>query len=99
VIVHTVCFTLAHAPGSPEEADFIGTARRTLPGIPGVEDFTVSRQVGTHSDLRFQFSMRFADQGVYDAYNVHPDHVGFVEGRWKPEVVAFTEFDFVPFED
>jgi hypothetical protein len=96
VIVHTVCFTLVHAAGSPEEAAFFAAARRALPAIPGVEDFTVSRQVGSQSELRFQFSMRFADRDVYDAYTAHPEHVAFVEERWKPEVAAFTEFDFVP---
>jgi hypothetical protein len=63
-----------------------------------VEDFTVARQIGTQSDLRFQFSMRFPDQAAYDAYNGHPDHVAFVAERWAPEVAAFTEFDFVPDE-
>ena len=37
----------------------------------------------------------FADQGAYDAYTVHPAHVGFVETRWQTEVDAFQEYDFV----
>jgi hypothetical protein len=96
VIVHTVCFTLSHPAGSAEEADFLATGRRTLSAIPGVHDFTVARQVGTQSDLRFQFSMRFVNQADYDAYSAHPAHVDFVDTRWKPEVSAFTEFDFIP---
>ena len=39
--------------------------------------------------------MRFADQAAYDAYNVHPRHVAFVETRWIPEVAEFMEHDTV----
>jgi hypothetical protein len=99
VITHTVCFSLVHEPGSPAESDFFAAARRVLPAIPGVSDFSVARQIGTQSDLRFQFSMRFADRATYDAYSAHPDHGAFVAQRWVPEVAAFTEFDFVPADE
>lgn len=94
MIQHTVVFRLAHAPGSAEEAGFLDTAHATLTGIPGVTDFVINRQVSAKSDLDWQFSMVFADQDAYDGYNTHPDHVGFVQGRWVPEVVAFQEYDF-----
>ena len=93
-IQHTVVFRLAHASGSPQEAEFLDTAQRTLTGIPGVTEFTINRQVSPKSDLDWQFSMAFADQAAYDGYNTHPDHVGFVADRWVPEVVAFQEYDF-----
>lgn len=95
-IQHTVVFTLRHAAGSAEERDFLETGRRELTSIPGVEQFTVNRQVSPKSDAAWQFSMVFADQDVYDAYNVHPAHVAFVEGRWVPEVASFQEYDFTP---
>lgn len=94
-IQHTVVFALVHAPGSPAEAEFLDTGRSTLTGIPGVTDFTINRQVSAKSDLGWQFSMIFADQDAYDAYNVHPDHVAFVSQRWQTEVASFQEFDFV----
>lgn len=94
-IQHTVVFRLVHAEGSPEEAEFLETGRTTLTSIPGVTEFQVNRQVSAKSDLAWQFSMVFADQGAYDAYNTHPAHVGFVESRWVPEVAAFQEYDFV----
>ncbi len=94
-IQHTVVFRLAHPAGSAAEADFLEVARRTLTAIPGVSAFTVSRQVSPKSDLAWQFSMEFADQAAYDAYNVHPAHVDFVESRWTSEVAAFQEYDFV----
>jgi hypothetical protein len=94
-IQHTVVFRLSHAPGSPEEAGFLDTARAILTSIPGVADFIVNRQVSAKSDLDWQFSMAFADRAAYDGYNTHPDHVGFVADRWVPEVVAFQEYDFI----
>ena len=93
-IRHTVVFRLIHPAGSPAEAEFLDTARATLTAIPGVTDFAIARQVSPKSDLGWQFSMDFADQAAYDAYNTHPDHVGFVERRWQTEVAAFQEYDF-----
>jgi hypothetical protein len=94
-IEHTVVFRLAHEAGSAAESEFLAAARSALTTIPGVEDFTVNRQVSPKSDLTWQFSMRFADQTTYDAYNAHPAHVEFVATRWQTEVVAFQEYDFV----
>nr|WP_201470334.1 Dabb family protein [Microbacterium hydrocarbonoxydans] len=94
-IQHTVVFRLVHEPGSREERDFLDTGRAVLAAIPGVEDFTVRRQVSPKSDLEHQFSMFFVDQGAYSAYNEHPSHTSFVADRWVPEVVAFQEYDFV----
>lgn len=93
-IQHTVVFRLVHPAGSAEEADFLDTAQRTLTAIPGVTEFAVNRQVSAKSDLTHQFTMVFADQGAYDAYNGHPAHVEFVARRWVPEVAAFQEYDF-----
>jgi Stress responsive A/B Barrel Domain len=94
-IRHTVVFRLVHAPGSPEEADFLATGRSLLSAIPGVQQFEVNRQISAKSPMTLQFAMVFADQAAYEAYNTHPDHLGFVEGRWVPEVAEFQEFDFV----
>jgi hypothetical protein len=94
-IQHTVVFRLVHPAGSAAEAEFLDTARGTLPAIPGVRDFVVNRQVSAKSDLSWQFSMTFADDAAYAAYNDHPEHTGFVATRWEHEVAAFQEYDFV----
>lgn len=96
MIQHTVCFTLSHPEGSEAETEFLRTAAATLPGIPGVSGFRIARQVSSQSDLAWQFAMDFEDEAAYAAYNEHPAHRAFVEGRWVPEVASFTEFDFVP---
>lgn len=93
-IQHTVVFRLVHPAGSAEETEFLATGRETLTAIPGVAEFAVNRQISPKSALTHQFTMVFADQDAYDAYNSHPAHVDFVERRWVPEVAEFEEYDF-----
>lgn len=91
-IRHTVAFRLTDPAG---ERRFVADARSALTAIPGVRDFEVSRQVSAKSAFALQFSMVFADQEAYTAYNEHPDHVAFVADRWAGEVAEFEELDFV----
>jgi len=92
-IRHTVSFTLRHAPGSTEEADFLSAAAN-LGAIPGVDAFEVVREVSPKNSFAFGISMEFAAQAAYTAYNEHPEHVRFVEERWLPEVADFLEVDY-----
>jgi len=96
MIRHTVDFPLRHQQHSLEEKRFLADARRILSAIKGVRHFEALRQISPKSDYQFGFSMEFADQRAYTAYNEHPDHVAFVRDRWVPEVEAFQEIDYVP---
>lgn len=96
MIDHTVSFKLVHAPGSAQESDFLSTAQAALSDIPGVQGFTIKRQVSAKSEHTFQFTMGFEDQAAYDAYDSHPRHTTFVAERWVPEVADFQELDFTP---
>jgi len=96
MIRHTVAFKLKHLSGSESETAFLEAAQR-LASIPTVRQFERLRQVGKKNHFDFGFSMEFATQQDYETYNNHPDHVHFVETRWKPEVVDFIELDYVPF--
>ena len=91
-IRHSVVFTLTHAPGSAEEADFLAAIAR-LEAIPGVEAFELMNEVSPKNDYRYGLTMEFADQSAYTAYNEHPDHVAFVADRWDAEVTSFLEID------
>lgn len=93
MIRHTVVFRLKHAPDSASEKAFLEDARM-LAAIPGVEKFEQLREVSPKNDYAFGFSMEFADQAAYDAYNDHPDHVAFVRDRWMVEVDDFLEIDY-----
>jgi len=92
---HTVVFSLTHARGSAEEADFIQWAKTTLTSIDFVKDFVVNQQVSPLSDYTWQFSMVFDDQAEFEAYNTHPTHVMLLETRWAAEVPSAMQLDFV----
>jgi hypothetical protein len=95
MIRHTVAFRLRHPSGSAEERSFLADAE-SLAAIPGVERFEQLRQVSSKNGFSYGFSMEFADQAAYEAYNVHSAHVAFVRDRWVPEVEDFLELDYVP---
>ncbi|HHY50985.1 MAG TPA: Dabb family protein [Alphaproteobacteria bacterium] len=94
MIRHTVVFTLKHAQGSLQEKAFLRDSRATLEALPGVTKFEVLRQISPKADYRFAFTMEFADQLAYDAYNRHPKHVAYVKDRWEREVSRFLELDY-----
>ncbi|WP_127496648.1 Dabb family protein [Paenibacillus glycanilyticus] len=93
-IQHSVIFTLKHAEGSEQERLFLEDGKAILSSIPTVQQFRVFRQVSPKNDYKFGFSMEFADQAAYEAYNAHPLHVAFVSERWEKEVEAFLEIDY-----
>lgn len=95
MIRHTVAFRLKHAAGSTKEAAFLEEAR-VLATIPSVRNFEQLRQTSPKNAFTLGFSMEFADQAGYDAYNIHPAHVAFVRDRWVPEVAEFMEIDYAP---
>ena len=95
MIRHTVAFKLKHPKGSPEEISFLEDAK-VLAAILGVARFEQLRQTSRKNEFDFGFSMEFADNDGYAAYNDHPDHVAFVRDRWIPEVAAFLEIDYEP---
>jgi hypothetical protein len=94
MIKHTVFFKLNHPVGSEAEAEFLKAAL-ALGGIPGVKNMTCVKQVSLKTDFTYGLLMEFDDDKAYQQYNVHPDHVTFVAGRWRPEVAAFLELDYV----
>ncbi len=75
---------------------FLRDAKIALEKIPGVEKFEQLKQVSKKNDYRFGFSMEFADQKAYTAYDKHPKHVNFVQDRWNREVESFLEIDYEP---
>jgi stress responsive alpha/beta barrel protein len=97
-IRHTVVFTPKAAPNSDSEAELL-TALAKLKTVPGVERFEMLEQVSPKSGHRYGLSMEFAGPEAYEAYNVHPDHVAFVQNHWIPGVADFQELDFTGLED
>lgn len=93
-IQHGVIFSLKHEKGSAEEKQFLADGNRILSGIPVVQHFQVFDQVSKKNDYDFGFTMVFDSMEDYETYNNHPDHVAFVEERWKKEVSDFLEIDY-----
>ena len=92
-----VIFDLIHEKGSELAAKFLNDGRRILSSIQVVNGFQVLNQVSLKNDYSYGFSMVFDSRADYDAYSHHPDHVSFVENRWKREVSRFLEIDFKSF--
>jgi hypothetical protein len=93
-IWHMVIFDLIHEKGKADAEKFLKDGQGILKKIPGVQNFQVLNQVSPKNDYSYGFSMLFAGQAAFDAYTKHPDHVAFVENRWKKEVKRFLEIDF-----
>lgn len=93
-IQHMVIFDLSHEKGSALAQKFLKDGQQILTKIPGVQNFQVFNQVSLKNDFTYGFSMVFAGQAAYAAFNNHPDHLAFVENRWKKEVSRFSEIDF-----
>ena len=94
MIRHAALFKLTHTAGSAQEASFLA-ALAELAAIPGVGSFEIAREISPKNAFDFAVSMTFTDAAAYEAYNVHPAHVAFVQGRWIPEVASFMEHDTV----
>lgn len=92
-IRHTVAFKLKHPKGSAEEVEFFEAAKK-LPKIPSVHNFEAFRETSTKNDFEYFFYMEFESEMGYEAYNVHPDHVEFVEKYWVKYVDKFIEIDY-----
>ncbi|RCW51794.1 Dabb family protein [Paenibacillus prosopidis] len=93
-ILHSVIFSLKHEKGSEAERRFLEDGQRILTSIPTVTNFQVYKQVSAKNEYNYGFSMEFASQADYDAYNEHPLHVQFVNERWLTEVEKFLEIDY-----
>ena len=93
-LIHSVIFSLKHEKGSEEEHRFLEDGRAALSTIPTVQEFKVFKQISPKNTYDFGFSMKFASEADYEAYNVHPQLVDFVENRWEKEVEQFLEIDY-----
>ncbi len=92
-IRHMVVFKLKHAKGSAEEAKFLQDSEEVLGAIPFVQHYAQCVEVSPKNGFDYVFSFEFANNEDYQSYNVHPDHVKYVQERWLPEVADFMEID------
>lgn len=87
-------------PAQPNAADeLVAGMERYLKGIPGVLNFHIGRMVPSHRpvvDQSYQVGLNlvFPDKATQDAYQVHPQHVEFVEKVFKKVCKKVVVYDF-----
>ena len=92
---HMVIFDFHAGTDSEKISLFLSDAERILSEIPGINDFQVCRQVSPKNDFPYCFLMDFDTIEIFKAYEQHPNHSGFVNDRWIPEVSRFLEIDLL----
>jgi hypothetical protein len=83
-LIHMVYFWPREGAGPEDAAALAEGARRNLSGIPGVLRLAIGRPAGTEravvdNSYGVALLVEFADAAAEAAYQVHPDHVRFVE--------------------
>ena len=87
-------------PAQPNAADeLVEGAHKYLKDIPGIEHFHVGRMAGSERpvvDQTYQVALNtvFADKRAQDAYQVHPQHIEFVEKVFKRVCKKVVVYDF-----
>ncbi len=87
-------------PAKPEAADaVIAGANQFLKSIPGMTHFHVGKMVGSHRpvvDQTYQVALNtvFTSKKAQDDYQVHPQHLEFIEHCVKPFVKKVLVYDF-----
>lgn len=87
-------------PAQPNAADeLIAGARRLLMDIPGILHFHIGKMVGSERpvvDQTYQVALNvvFTDKKAQDDYQVHPQHVEFVETVFKRVGAKVLIYDF-----
>ena len=87
-------------PAKPNSTDeLLAGAEKYLRPIPGVLSFHVGRMVPSHRDVVDQsyqvaLNLQFATKADEEAYQIHPQHLEFVEKAFKPNCVRAVVYDF-----
>jgi hypothetical protein len=95
---HVVIFWTDPArPGATEE--LIAGANRYLKSIPGATHFHVGKMAPSHRpvvDQSYQVALNliFPDKKSQDDYQIHPQHVEFVEKVFKRVCKKVVVYDF-----
>ena len=87
-------------PAQPNAVDeLIKGANKYLRDIPGIQHFHVGRMVGSRRpvvDQTYQVALNtvFTDKQTQDEYQVHPQHIEFVEKVFKRVCTKVLIYDF-----
>lgn len=95
---HVVIFWTKPEVANSTDALLAG-AEKYLRPIPGVVSFHVGRMVKSHRDVVDQsyqvaLNLQFESKQAQDDYQVHPQHLEFVEHAFKPNCARALIYDF-----
>lgn len=87
-------------PAKPEAAEAVlAGGEKYLRSIPGITHFHMGRMAGSHRpvvDQSYQLALStvFTSKQAQDDYQVHPQHLEFVEKCVRPYVKKVVVYDF-----
>ena len=87
-------------PAQPNAADeLIEGANTYLKGLPGIQHFHVGKMAGSERPVvnqTYQVALNtvFTDKQAQDDYQVHPQHIEFVEKVFKRVCAKVEIYDF-----
>jgi hypothetical protein len=87
-------------PAKPEAAAaVIAGGNKYLKSIPGITHFHIGKMVGSHRpvvDQTYQVALNisFGSKQYEHEYQIHPQHLEFVENYVKPLVKKVVVYDF-----
>lgn len=87
-------------PAQPNAADeLVAGAHKYLKDIPGLQHFHVGKMASSERpvvDQTYQVALNtvFTSKKAQDDYQVHPQHIEFVEKVFKPNCTKVVIYDF-----
>ena len=87
-------------PAKPDAVDeLVAGAEKYLRDIPGALMFHVGRMATSprpvvEQSYQVALNIVFTDQEAQDAYQIHPQHIEFVEKVFKPNCSRVVIYDF-----
>jgi CMP-2-keto-3-deoxyoctulosonic acid synthetase len=93
-IRHAGLFTFKTNVTEQEKRSFF-SALKDLEQIESVKKLEISRQISPKNKFEYGFSMEFANEDIYKAYNIHPQHDAFVQNYWLKYIEDFMEIDTI----
>ena len=74
--------------------EMVAEGREVLGAIPGVREVFAGEAVTRGASYRYCWLVQFAHPAVIESYRVHPDHVRFADGKFRPCAPDRTSVDY-----
>ncbi|MEN8180166.1 MAG: ketose-bisphosphate aldolase [Pseudomonadota bacterium] len=92
-VEHLIIYNVEGLDKAGAEA-MIAEGRRVLAAIPGVREVFTGEAVKDDTKYRYTWLVRFCHPAVIDSYRVHPAHVAFADGWFRPVAGERISIDY-----